>query len=100
MTEEELVRFCREQNISLVGIGAMTRMIARAFRVADALRAAGIAVVMGGPHVLTRFICRVPSLSTSAGEMPDADHIFVGEAKTTLPEFLRDLKRGKATSAS
>ena len=29
----------------------MTRMIAKAYRVADALRAAGIPVVMGGPHV-------------------------------------------------
>ena len=29
----------------------MTRMIAKAYRVADALRAAGVPVVMGGPHV-------------------------------------------------
>jgi hypothetical protein len=29
----------------------MTRMIAKAYRVADAIRAAGIPVVMGGPHV-------------------------------------------------
>ena len=35
----------------LVGIGAMTRMIAKAYRVADAIRAAGVPVVMGGPHV-------------------------------------------------
>ena len=41
----------REQNIGLVGIGAMTRMIAKAYRMADAIRAVGVPVVMGGPHV-------------------------------------------------
>jgi phosphoribosylamine-glycine ligase len=51
MDDAELVRFAREQNIGLVGIGAMTRMVAKAYRVADALRAAGFKVVMGGPHV-------------------------------------------------
>ncbi len=51
MNEEELVRFAVEQNVGLVGIGAMTRMIARAYRMADAVRAAGIPVVMGGPHI-------------------------------------------------
>jgi len=29
----------------------MTRMIAKAYRMADAVRAAGVPVVMGGPHV-------------------------------------------------
>src|SRR5678815_4455486 len=51
MDEKELVRFAKEQNIGLVGIGSMTRMISRAYRIADALRAAKIPVVMGGPHV-------------------------------------------------
>jgi predicted nicotinamide N-methyase len=41
----------QRENIGLVGIGAMTRMVARAYKVADALRDAGIKVVMGGPHV-------------------------------------------------
>src|SRR4029079_4551595 len=26
--------------------------------------------------------------------LPDADHIFIGEAETTLPEFIRDLELG------
>src|SRR5512144_1593531 len=51
MTEKQLVQFARDKRINLVGIGAMTRMISRAYRFADALRAAGITVVMGGPHV-------------------------------------------------
>jgi radical SAM superfamily enzyme YgiQ (UPF0313 family) len=42
-------------------------------------------VVVGGPYV-----------STSSERMPDADHIFVGEAETTLPEFINDLELGIA----
>src|ERR1051325_7731459 len=37
MDDQELVSFVREQGIGLVGMGAMTRMIAKAFRVADAV---------------------------------------------------------------
>src|SRR5919202_184489 len=51
MNEVELVAFVRREQIGLVGIGAMTRMVARAYRMADAIRAAGVPVVMGGPHV-------------------------------------------------
>src|SRR5947207_1779540 len=51
MNEAELVEFARAQGVGLVGIGAMTRMVAKAYRMADALRAAGVPVVMGGPHV-------------------------------------------------
>jgi len=51
MDETGIARFVREQNIGLVGIGAMTRMIAKAYRVADAVRVTGVPVVMGGPHV-------------------------------------------------
>jgi len=41
MDEAELVNYAREQGVGLVGIGAMTRMAARAYRMADAVRAAG-----------------------------------------------------------
>ena len=52
LNDEELARVLREgRNIGLVGIGAMTRMVQKAYRVADAVRAAGVPVVMGGPHV-------------------------------------------------
>jgi len=47
MNEQQLVRFIQEKQIGLVGIGAMTRMVARAYRMADAIRAAGVPVVMG-----------------------------------------------------
>ena len=42
MSDDEIVQFVREQKIELVGIGAMTRMIAKAYRVADAIRASGV----------------------------------------------------------
>ena len=48
-------------------------------------RAAGKRVVVGGPYV-----------STSSERLPEADHIFIGEAETTLPEFLNDLELGIA----
>src|SRR5258707_15647280 len=51
MDEAGIARFVREQSIGLVGIGAMTRMIAKAYRMADPIRAVGVPVVMGGPHV-------------------------------------------------
>lgn len=51
MDEAQIAQFVRDQNIGLVGIGAMTRMVARAYRMADAIRATGVPVVMGGPHV-------------------------------------------------
>ena len=51
MSEQEVVQYVRDHHIGLVGIGAMTRMAAKAYRVADAVRAVGVPVVMGGPHV-------------------------------------------------
>jgi hypothetical protein len=51
MDERGVAKFVCENHIDLVGIGAMTRMIAKAYRVADAIRAVGVRVVMGGPHV-------------------------------------------------
>jgi len=48
-------------------------------------RKLGKKVVVGGPYV-----------STSSERLPDADHIFIGEAETTLPEFIHDLELGIA----
>ncbi|MDT4953958.1 MAG: hypothetical protein QOJ02_2096 [Acidobacteriota bacterium] len=91
MNEEELVAYVREQNIELVGIGAMTRMIAKAYRMADALRAAGIRVVMGGPHVT-----EVPdeALGRNGGQR-HADAIALGEADETWPQIVLDAARGE-----
>src|SRR5437667_11826285 len=51
MTESLLAELIGFKGIKLVGIGAMTRMAARAYRMSDSGRAAGAMVVRGGSHV-------------------------------------------------
>src|SRR5438270_5774918 len=91
MTDRELVEFARCRQIGLVGIGAMTRMIAKAYRVADALRAAGFLVVMGGPH-----ITEVPDEALGRDGGPrHADALALGEADETWPRIVADAARGQ-----
>lgn len=54
-------------------------------RVVEQCKAQGKRVVIGGPYV-----------TTNAEAVPAADHLFLGEAETTLPQFVRDLERGQA----
>ncbi|MGB8509097.1 MAG: radical SAM protein [Pyrinomonadaceae bacterium] len=91
MDDAEIVNFVREQGIGLVGIGAMTRMVAKAYRVADALRAAGVPVVMGGPHVTE---CPDEALGRDGGTR-HADAIALGEADETWPLIVEDAARGQ-----
>src|SRR5579884_58105 len=91
MNDAQLIRFVRKENIELVGIGAMTRMIARAYRVADAIRAAGVRVVMGGPHVT-----EVPDEALGRDGGPrHADAVALGEADDTWPRIVDDAARGE-----
>jgi radical SAM superfamily enzyme YgiQ (UPF0313 family) len=91
MSDEELVRFVREQKIGLVGIGAMTRMVAKAYRVADRLRAAGVPVVMGGPHVT-----EMPDEALGRdGGARHADAVALGEADETWPLIVEDAAKGE-----
>ena len=48
-------------------------------------KAMGKRVVLGGPYV-----------TSTREELPPADHLFRGEAETTLPQFVADLARGEA----
>jgi radical SAM superfamily enzyme YgiQ (UPF0313 family) len=86
MTRQELVEFCRKENIGLVGIGAMTRMVARAYLVADSLREAGIKVVMGGPHVTE---CPDEALGKDGGKR-HADVVALGEADSYWAKIVED----------
>jgi radical SAM superfamily enzyme YgiQ (UPF0313 family) len=52
-------------------------------RVVELCKAEGKRVVIGGPYA-----------TSGAKHLPQADHIFLGEAETTLPEFISDLERG------
>ena len=91
MDEEGIARFVREQNIGLVGIGAMTRMIAKAYRMADAIRATGVPVVMGGPHVTEE---ADEALGRNGGPR-HADAVALGEADETWPKIVEDAACGK-----
>ena len=53
-------------------------------QVAQLCKAKGKRVVLGGPYV-----------TTTVEDLPDADHIFIGEVETTLPQFVEDLARGE-----
>src|ERR1043165_7071413 len=90
MDETQLVDFIRREKISLAGIGAMTRMIARPYRMARAMRAAGIPVVMGGPHVT-----ELPDESLGRDGGPQhADAVALGDADETWPAIVRDAEGG------
>lgn len=91
MTRSELVQFCKDQNIGLVGIGSMTRMVARAYLVADALREAGFKVVMGGPHVTE---CPQEALGKDGGPR-HADAVALGEADDYWAQIVEDAAKGE-----
>jgi radical SAM superfamily enzyme YgiQ (UPF0313 family) len=88
--EAELRDFIRTNEIKLVGIGAMTRMAAKAYRMADAARAAGALVVMGGPHVT-----EVPDEPLGRDGGPrHVDAVALGEADATWPIIVNDAANG------
>src|SRR6059058_4052784 len=90
MSEEELAAYVRKNRVELVGIGAMTRMAAKAYRMADAVRAAGVRVVMGGPHVTEM---ADEALGRDGGSR-HADAVALGEADETWPRIVEDAVRG------
>jgi radical SAM superfamily enzyme YgiQ (UPF0313 family) len=91
MDEAGIARYVVENKIDLVGIGAMTRMIAKAYRMADAVRAAGVLVVMGGPHVTEM---ADEALGRDGGPR-HADAVALGEADETWPRIVADAARGE-----
>ena len=91
MDEAQIAQYVRDQNIGLVGIGAMTRMIAKAYRIADAIRATGVPVVMGGPHVTEM---ADEALGRDGGAR-HADAVALGEADETWPLIVDDAARGQ-----
>src|SRR5258705_10054617 len=90
MNEAEIAQWVLDQKIDLVGIGAMTRMVAKAYRVADAIRAVGVKVVMGGPHVTEM---ADEALGRDGGAR-HADAVALGEADETWPRIVEDAVRG------
>jgi len=91
MDEVGIAQFVRDNNIGLVGIGAMTRMVAKAYRMADAVRTTGVPVVMGGPHVTEM---ADEALGRDGGPR-HADAVALGEADATWPRIVEDAARGQ-----
>ncbi len=76
-----------DRDCDVVGIGAMGPQIARAYDLADAFRARGKKVVLGGPWV---------SLAPHERSLEHADAIVVGEAEQQWARCLSDLAAGKS----
>ena len=69
----------------------MTRMAARAYKMADAARSAGALVVMGGPHVT-----EVPDEPLGRDGSPrHVDAVALGEADATWPVIVEDAAKGE-----
>ncbi len=81
------VRRLKASDIEWADIVLATAMLVQRDSLHDIVKrckAKGKPVAIGGPYVTTTL------------EMVDADYIFLGEAETTVPEFLKDLERGEA----
>jgi len=81
----ELTQFLRREKVDVVGIGGMTRTIHCSYEVAECVRALGIPVVMGGPHVSEE----------SEEALEHADAVVIGEADILWPKLLADLEAGR-----
>ena len=79
----EPIEFARPAD--LVGITGMTPAINRAYEIADAFRARGVPVVMGGIHV-----SMMPEEA-----LTHCDAVVIGEAEGLWPRLLEDLRQGR-----
>jgi radical SAM superfamily enzyme YgiQ (UPF0313 family) len=79
------VELDRGRQPDLVGISVNSKTAARAYAIADAYRARGVQVVLGGIHVT--------ALPDEGSEHADA--IVVGEAEGLWPQVVEDARAGK-----
>jgi len=84
LAPDHLAQYVIREKVDLVGIGGMTRTIHRSYAVADRLRAQGVPVVLGGPHV---------SAEPEEG-LEHADAVVCGEADDLWPSLLADFENG------
>ena len=89
LTDENIEPIDFELKADLVGISAMTSYVKRGYEIADAFRARGIPVIMGGVH---------PSFMTDEA-LEHADAVVVGEAELVMPRVLDDLEQGQLRGA-
>lgn len=82
--DESLTDIDYNAKYDLVGISAMTALAPRTYEIADAFRAKGATVVLGGMH---------PSAMPEEASA-HADAVVVGEAEGLWPQLLKDLEEG------
>jgi len=85
LTDENIESVDFDLKADLVGISAMTSYVNRGYEIADAFRARGVPVVMGGVH---------PSFMSQEA-LQHCDAVCVGEVELVLPKLLDDLERGQ-----
>jgi radical SAM superfamily enzyme YgiQ (UPF0313 family) len=85
LDSQGLADYVRDGRFDLVGIGGMTRTIHRSYAVADSIRALGIPVVMGGPHVTEE----------PEEALEHANAVACGEADVLWPQMLADFEAGR-----
>jgi radical SAM superfamily enzyme YgiQ (UPF0313 family) len=85
LTDENIESIDFDLDADLVGISAMTCYVNRGYEIADAFKARGIPVVMGGVH---------PSFMPREA-LQHCDAVVIGEGELVLPKLLDDLERGE-----
>lgn len=86
ITDENVELVDLDERPDVVGISYITASAPRAYAIADAFRARGVFVILGGFH---------------ASQFPDealehADSVAIGEAEDTWPRFVEDARAGNA----
>lgn len=85
IVDENLEDVDTSLDVDLVGITAMTALAPRAYQIADAFRARGVKVVLGGIHPTA-----VPEEAAQ-----HADAVVIGEAEATWPQLIKDFQAGR-----
>ncbi len=89
LTDENIEPIDFDLKADLVGISAMTSYVNRGYEIADAFRARGVPVVMGGIH---------PSFMPQEA-LKHCDAVVIGEAELVLERLLDDLEQGRMRGA-
>jgi radical SAM superfamily enzyme YgiQ (UPF0313 family) len=84
LTDENIEKIDFDLKADLVGISAMTAYVNRGYEIADAFRARGTPVVMGGVH---------PSFMPEEA-LKHCDAVVIGEAELVMDKLLGDLEAG------
>ncbi len=84
LTDENIEPIDFDLKADLVGISAMTSYVNRGYEIADAYRARGVPVVMGGVH---------PSFMPQES-LKHCDAVVIGEVELVIDRLLDDLEHG------